>query len=107
MTTWPGREGLAPERTELAWQRIAITATAVMVPLILVCVRRGFWLITVLECAASTSAVVLVVAVHRRFAQLRDQDIPVSPFIPMAGVAVVTVLAAVVGLVTALVVFRS
>ena len=53
---------------------------------------------TVLDCAATASAVVLVVAVRRRFYQLRDQDIPVSPFIPMAGVAAVTVLAAVVGL---------
>jgi negative regulator of sigma E activity len=107
MTTLPGREGLQPERTALAWQRSAITATMVMVPLIVVSVRLGLWPMTVLECAATASAVVLVVAVRRRFAQLRDQDIPVSPFIPMAGVAAVTVLAAVVGLVTAVVVFGS
>jgi hypothetical protein len=58
-----------------------------MAVLILVCVRRGFWLITVLECAASTSAVVLVVAVHRRFAHAgirtyrsrRSSRWPVSP----------------------------
>jgi uncharacterized membrane protein YidH (DUF202 family) len=107
MTTFTGRQGLQPERTALAWQRSAITATAVMVPLIVVSVRLGLWLMTVLECMATASAVVLVVAVHRRFAQLRDQDIPASPFIPIAGVAAVTVLAAVVGLVTALVVFSS
>ena len=107
MTTLPGREGLQPERTALAWQRSAITATAVMVPLIVVSVRLGLWLMTVLECAATAGAVAMVVAVRRRFAQLREQDTPVSPFMPMAGVAAVTVLAAVVGLVTALVVFGS
>jgi uncharacterized membrane protein YidH (DUF202 family) len=107
MTGFPGREGLQPERTALAWQRTAITATVVMVPLIVVSGRLGFWLMTVLECLATTTAAVLVVAVHRRFAQLRDQDIPGSPFIPMAGVAVVTALTALIGLVTALVLFRS
>jgi uncharacterized membrane protein YidH (DUF202 family) len=107
MTTPPDREGLQPERTALAWQRSAITATVVMVPLIVVSTRLGLWLMTVLESVATASAVVLVVAVRRRFAQLRDQDVPVSPFIPMAGVAAVTVLAAVIGFVAALVVFGS
>ena len=107
MTTLPGREGLQPERTALAWQRSAITATAVMVPLIVVSVRLGLWLMTVLECAATACAVAMGVAVRRRFAQLREQHIPVSPFMPMAGVAAVTVLAAVVGFVAALVVVGS
>lgn len=46
----------------------------------------------------------LVVGVRRRFAQLRIEDRPFSPFDPMVLVAVVTGLTAVVGTVTALVI---
>ncbi len=102
MTAFPGRSGLQPERTALAWQRTAITATMAMVPLIVVHARLGFWLMTVLGSAATVAAGVLVIAVHRRFSQLREDESPFSPYLPMLGVAVITALAAMIGLVTAL-----
>lgn len=101
MTAFPGRTGLQPERTALAWQRTAIPATMAMVPLIVVHARFGFWLITVLGSAATVAAGVLVIAVRRRFSQLRQDESHFSPYIPMVGVAVITVLAALLGLVTA------
>jgi uncharacterized membrane protein len=107
MTAFPGLAGLQPERTAPAWQRTAITATVVMVPLIVVSLRLGWAVMTVLGCAATASAGVPVVGLQRRFSQLRDQDRVFSPHLPMVGVAAVTVLAALIGLVTALVLFRS
>jgi uncharacterized membrane protein YidH (DUF202 family) len=94
--------GLQPERTALAWQRTAITATVVMVPLIVVNGRLGLWPMSILSAVATTAAGVLVVGVHRRFSQLRAQERP-SPYLPMAGVAVVSALAAVVAVLNALV----
>jgi uncharacterized membrane protein YidH (DUF202 family) len=102
MTAFPGRDGLQPERTALAWQRTAITATVAMVPLIVVHARLGSWLMTGLGSAATAAAAVLVIVVHRRFAQLRDDESPFSPYLPMVGVALVTVLTALIGLLTAL-----
>ena len=104
MTSIPDPPGVQPERTALAWQRTAITATVIMVPLVLVNVRTGFWWMTVLGSVALAAACLMVVAVHRRFSQLRDESDgrkPFSPFAPMVGVAVVTGLAAMIGVVTA------
>ena len=103
MTGFPERAGLQPERTSLAWQRTAITATVVMVPLAVVNARAGHWWMTVLGSMATGAAAVLVVAVRRRFSQLRDDERLFSPFGPMTGVAVVTGLAALTGVLTALV----
>jgi uncharacterized membrane protein YidH (DUF202 family) len=103
MTTFPGRAALQPERTALAWQRTAITSTVVMVPLIVVDARLGAWLVTILGAASTIAAGVLAVRVRRRFSQLRDEQLPFSPFHPMLSVAVVTSLAASGGLITALV----
>jgi uncharacterized membrane protein YidH (DUF202 family) len=102
MTAFPGRAALQPERTALAWQRTSITATVLMVPLIVVNVRLGSWLMTVLGAVATTAAVVLAVRVRRRFAQLRDDPGSFSPYAPMTGVVAVTSLAALTGLFTAL-----
>ena len=107
MTALPGRAGLQPERTALAWQRTAITATVVMVPLVVVNARLGFWLMTILGSMATMAAGVLVVGVRRRFRQLMNQEGPFSPFEPMCKVAAVTGLAAFLALVTALVLIRS
>jgi uncharacterized membrane protein YidH (DUF202 family) len=107
MTAVPGRPGLQPERTALAWQRTAITATVVMVPLVVVNARLGLWLMTMLGSMATLAAGVLVVGVRRRFRQLMSQDGPLSPFEPMLRVAAVTGLAAFLALVTALVLVLS
>ena len=103
----PDPPGLQPERTALAWQRTAITATVVMVPLVVVNARLGAWLMTVLGAGAAVAAGVLVVRVRRRFSELRGEQGLFSPFDPMVRVAVVTSLAAAGGLVTALVVLRA
>jgi uncharacterized membrane protein YidH (DUF202 family) len=103
MTAFPGREGLQPERTALAWQRTSLTAMLVMVPLVVVNARLGFWLMTAVGSLATMTAGVLVVMVRRRFRQLRQQDRPFSPFNPMRMVAAVTILTGLLGLVTALV----
>ena len=107
MTTFPDRAGLQPERTALAWQRTAITAAVVMVPLVEANARLGSWLMTVLGSVATAVAGVLVVGVQRRFSQLRDEEGPFSPLHPMLRVAAVTGLAALVGLMTALVLVCS
>jgi uncharacterized membrane protein YidH (DUF202 family) len=107
VTGVPDRAGLQPERTALAWQRTSITASIVMVPLILVNARLGSWLMTVLGSVAAVLAGVLVVRVRRRFSELRGESGPLSPFDPMVRVAVVTSLAAAGGLVTALVVLSA
>jgi uncharacterized membrane protein YidH (DUF202 family) len=107
MAGLPNRAGLQPERTALAWQRTSITASVIMVPLIVVNARLGSWLMTVLGSVAAVVAGVLVVRVRRRFSELRGGSGPFSPFDPMVRVAVVTSLAAVGGLVTALVVLGA
>ncbi len=107
MTAFSEGAGLQPERTALAWQRTAVTATIVMVPLVLVNARLGSWLMTALVSASATTAGVLVVRVRRRFAQLRGEHRPFSPFDPMVVVATVTGLAAGVGTLTALVLALS
>lgn len=99
-----GRGGLQPERTALAWQRTAITATVVMVPLMIVNARLGSWVTTVGGSLVTIAAAVLAFGVHRRFAQLRHGHGPFSPFHLMLRVAGVTSLVAVVALATALVV---
>jgi len=103
VTTFPDRASLQPERTALAWQRTAITSTVVMMPLVLVNVRRESWVMAVLGAVAALAAGVLVFGVRRRFAQLRDDDTPLSPFDPMVRVAVVASLTMGVGVGTALV----
>ena len=107
MAGFSDRAALQPERTALAWQRTAITATVVMVPLVVVNARLGSWFVTVLGSVAAVSAGGLVVRVRRRFSELRGEAGPFSPFDPMLRVAVATTLTAVVGLVTALVVLSA
>lgn len=97
MSPIPNREALQPERTALAWQRTAVTAMVAMVPVALVALRTDRPLQAGAGAVAMGFSVVLVVAVRRRFAQLRDDSRGYSPFPPMVRVAAVTVLAAVGG----------
>ena len=105
MTAFPNRAGLQPERTALAWQRTALTAPVVVVPLVVVNARLGPWLMTGLGSVATIAAGVLAIGVRRRYSQLRGEVRSFSPFDLMVRVAAVVSLTAVVGLGTALVVF--
>jgi uncharacterized membrane protein YidH (DUF202 family) len=105
MTALPDRAGLQPERTALAWQRTAITAAVVMVPLVVVNAQLGSWVMTVLSSVATIVAGVLVVGLRHRFAQLREDGRTFSPREPMVRVAAVATLSAVIGVGTALVLF--
>lgn len=94
MTGLPNREGLQPERTALAWQRTAITANVVLLPVLAVDARIGAWWLLAAGCLAAMAGSVLTVGVHARFAQLLDDSRGYSPYPPMVRVAAVTVLGA-------------
>ena len=68
MTLAPGGDGLQHERTALAWQRTAITAVVVLLPLLLVDARLGAWPLVVL---GSVSALVAVALVGRAVPRIR------------------------------------
>jgi len=85
----PERHGLQPERTALAWQRTAITATVALIPPLFV---PGLLL--------SFVAAGLVAGVGRRLRQLTDDESRHSPWWPMWRLAAVTVLSAGGGVVT-------
>ncbi|MEP6856113.1 MAG: DUF202 domain-containing protein [Pedococcus sp.] len=97
MSPIPGRDALQPERTALAWQRTAITAMVVLVPLVLVSLRIGQAVLAALGALAMGASVALVASVRRRFVQLGDDDVGYSPYPPMLRVALVTVVGAVGG----------
>ncbi len=97
MTSFPGREALQPERTALAWQRTALTALALVLPMVVVAVRLRMWGLAVLGLVAGVMACMLVLGVHRRSAQLHDDDRGYSPVVSIASAAAVTVLGGVGG----------
>jgi uncharacterized membrane protein YidH (DUF202 family) len=103
VTAFPDRNALQPERTALAWQRTAITSMVVLVPLALVALRIRQPVLAGLGAVAMGTSVALVISVRRRFVQLGDDNLGYSPFPPMVRVAMVTVLGAVGGAVTGLV----
>lgn len=94
MSPIPDRDALQPERTALAWQRTATTATVALVPSALVALRTDRPALAAAGAVAMGVSVVLVGPVRRRFDQLRDDTRGYSPFRPMVRVAVVTLLAA-------------
>jgi uncharacterized membrane protein YidH (DUF202 family) len=94
----PGRLALQPERTALAWQRTAVTAVVVLMPVVLVGLRSD---LPALAVAAALAAVVsggVVVGVARRLRELADDARGYPPFVPVVQVAAVTTLGAVGGL---------
>ena len=121
MTPVPGGEGLQHERTALAWQRTAIAAVVVLLPLLLVDARLGAWPLVVLggcrpssgwrwsaappsgsaTCTAATSA---MSATERRDHPAGESS---SPWPPMRAVALVATLAAAGAVATALTVALS
>ena len=68
MTRVPGADGRQRERTALAWQRTAIGAVVVLLPLLLVDARLGAWQLVVL---GSLSALVAVALVGRTVPRIR------------------------------------
>jgi uncharacterized membrane protein YidH (DUF202 family) len=110
VTRRSGGEGLQPERTALAWQRTAIGAVVVLLPLLLVDARLGVWPLVVLGSLSPVVAAVLVGRTAQRFRDLhhhRDRAAgaaraAASPWPPMRAVALVASLAAAGALATAL-----
>jgi len=68
----PDRQALQPERTALAWQRTAVIAIVLLVPLMVVGTRLAAWWIVALVAAGAITGAALLLDVHRRFAQLKD-----------------------------------
>lgn len=102
MNLIPDRQALQPERTALAWQRTAVIAVVLLVPLLVVGVRLAAWWIVVLVATGAILGAVLLLDVHHRFAQLRDDTRGYSPFPMMVRVAAVTLVGAVGGIAMAL-----
>ena len=130
MTLAPGGDGLQHERTALAWQRTAITAIVVLLPLLLVDARLGAWPLVVLGSLSTLVAVALVGRTVPRFRHLHghhgrheshrgqagpdrqgfgDQPAgePSSAWPPMRAVALVATLTAAEAVATALTVLLS
>jgi len=130
MTPAPGGGGLQHERTALAWQRTAITAVVVLLPLLLVDARLGAWPLVVLGSVSALVAVALVGRTAPRIRHLhgrhgrherRDRQAapdrpdrqdepaggPSSPWPPMRAVALVATLTAAGAVATALTVALS
>jgi uncharacterized membrane protein YidH (DUF202 family) len=99
----PDRAALQPERTALAWQRTAITSLMALVPMVVVALRIDLPVVAVGAAVAMCASGLLVVSVRRRLGQLGDDNLGYSPFPPMVRVAMVTVLGAIGGAVTGLV----
>ena len=105
MSPIPDCEALQPERTALSWQRTAVTATMIMVPLVITDLRLKVWPLAALGSVATLAAGVLVYRLRRRFDQLGDDEAQYRPFWHIVRVAVACSFVAAGGAVTALVEF--
>ncbi|HEY7717595.1 MAG TPA: DUF202 domain-containing protein [Pedococcus sp.] len=94
----PDRQALQPERTALAWQRTAVIAIVLLVPVLVVGVRLGAWWVVAVVSGGAVTGAWLLLDVHRRFAQLRDDTRGYSPFPMILRVAGVTLVGALGGI---------
>ncbi|SES39711.1 protein of unknown function [Pedococcus cremeus] len=101
MSRIPERQALQPERTSLSWQRTALTAMVLLVPVVVVAARLESWWLVAIGSVVAMGCAVLVLGVRHRFDQLRDDSHSYSPFPVMVRVAVVTVLGALGGVAAA------
>jgi len=104
------RPGLQPQRTALAWQRTAVSASLALLPPLLVDVRLGFYRLLFPGLVGALVAAGLLLGVRRRMRRLGTGAVPQaadSPSELIARVAAVTALAAVGGVLTALSLYWS
>lgn len=87
----------APERTALAWQRTGLSALVLILPSGVLAVRLGLWVLALLGLAAALVAAGFVLSVRRRLVELEGGR-QVSPLLPIAGAAGVTLLSATGGI---------
>jgi uncharacterized membrane protein YidH (DUF202 family) len=97
------RRGLQPERTALAWQRTAISASVAVLPLMLVDVRLGEWALVGVSALAGLVITSFAALLRRRVRHLSTERLDLSPWPDMVRVAAATCILAALGVVTALV----
>jgi UPF0716 family protein affecting phage T7 exclusion len=110
MRSRPEPAGLQRERTALAWQRTAVSASVALLPPLAVDARLGSYRLLFPGLVAAIVAAVLLLGVLRRIRQLRAADISEvarAPWELMWRVAAVAALAAAGGIGTAVSMIRS
>ena len=93
------RAGLQPERTALAWQRTAVSACIAVLPLLVVEVRQGHWVMGLVTGAAALVIAAFVILLRRRMVHLSADRLDLSPYPDMARVWVATMILAALGVV--------
>lgn len=102
MSGIPGRDGLQPERTALAWQRTALVSTFSAVAVMALGVRLADWTSAVVGGFATITGVVLTEVVRARVRSLRDDEaVAAAQGPPLLAVSLAVSLTAVAAVVTA------
>lgn len=107
MTVIANREGLQPERTALAWQRTAISASIAVVPLLAVDAKLGNWVVGGVSAIAVLVITAFVLLLRRRVAHLASDRLDLSPWPDIARVCTATVILAGLGVMTAVAVLLA
>ena len=105
MSASSDRGGLQPERTSLAWQRTAIAATVIMVPLVVANLRLGFYLTTALGSVGAAATQTIGTNGDNGACAVPSCANLRAITTTSTTAAAVTALAAVIGLATALTLF--
>lgn len=95
MTGIPGREGLQPERTALAWQRTALVSTLSAVAIMALGAQVEDWASAAVGGLATIAGVVLTEVVRRRLAALRRDQVVDAQWPPLIAVCLAVTLTAV------------